>query len=120
VSHLTTEAKVMADKLGVLPHIVEAVLNYVLGSRTGVAGVYNRAAYEREIRAALFMWADHVRPNSNRRRRPRRRNHRRSDGGSARSQSRAASPRSGTADLSPQLPRRELADGRERLELRPP
>jgi hypothetical protein len=42
-------------------HIVEAVLNYVSGSRTGVAGVYNRAAYEREIRAALFMWADHVR-----------------------------------------------------------
>jgi len=30
---------VMADRLGVLPHIVEAILNHVSGHRAGVAGV---------------------------------------------------------------------------------
>jgi integrase len=49
----------MAD-LGVLPHTIEAVLNHV-GHRGGVAGVYNKSAYEREVRAALALWADHVR-----------------------------------------------------------
>jgi integrase len=49
----------MAD-LGVLPHVIEAVLNHV-GSRKGVASIYNRSPYEREARAALALWADHVR-----------------------------------------------------------
>jgi hypothetical protein len=48
----------MAD-LGVLPHIVEAVLNHA-GHRGGVAGVYNRASYEREMRSALAVWTDHI------------------------------------------------------------
>ena len=47
-------------ELGVPPHIVEAVLNHVSGHKAGIAGVYNRASYEREKRAALAMWADHV------------------------------------------------------------
>jgi integrase len=47
-------------ELGVQPHIVEAVLNHVSGHKAGVAGVYNRAAYEREVKAALALWADHV------------------------------------------------------------
>jgi len=55
-----TVATVMADKLGVLPHIVEAILNHVSGHRAGVAGVYNRARYEAEMRDALTRWADHV------------------------------------------------------------
>jgi integrase len=55
-----TVATVMADKLGVLPHIIEAMLNHVSGHKAGVAGVYNRASYEREVRAALILWADHV------------------------------------------------------------
>jgi len=55
-----TGATVMADRLGVLPHIIEAVLNHVSGHRAGVAGVYNRARYEDEMRAALGRWADHV------------------------------------------------------------
>jgi integrase len=55
-----TAATVMADRLGVLPHIVEAVLNHVSGHRAGVAGVYNLARYETEMRAALTAWADHV------------------------------------------------------------
>ena len=28
--------------------------------RRGVAGVYNRSPYEREVRAALALWAEHV------------------------------------------------------------
>jgi integrase len=51
---------VMADRLGVLPHIVEAILNHVSGHRAGVAGVYNRARYAAEMREALERWAEHV------------------------------------------------------------
>jgi integrase len=54
-----TAATRMAD-LGILPHVVEAALNHV-GSRKGVAGIYNRSPYEREVRAALALWADHIR-----------------------------------------------------------
>ena len=36
------------NEIGVTPHIVEAVLGHVSGSRGGVAGVYNLAAYEPE------------------------------------------------------------------------
>ncbi|MDF0523402.1 integrase arm-type DNA-binding domain-containing protein [Bradyrhizobium yuanmingense] len=53
-------ATVMADRLGVLPHIVEAILNHVSGHRAGVAGVYNRARYAAEMREALERWAQHV------------------------------------------------------------
>jgi integrase len=55
-----TAATVMADRLGVLPHIVEAILNHVSGHRAGVAGVYNRARYEAEMREALERWGEHV------------------------------------------------------------
>jgi integrase len=55
-----TVATRMAD-LGVQPHIIEAVLNHVSGHKAGVAGIYNRSSYEREVRAALMLWADHVR-----------------------------------------------------------
>ena len=47
-------------ELGVAPHIVEAVLNHVSGHRSGVAGIYNRAAYAAEKKAALELWAAHV------------------------------------------------------------
>ncbi len=47
-----TGATRMADS-GVQPHIIEAVLNHVSGHKGGVAGVYNRAAYEPEKRTAL-------------------------------------------------------------------
>jgi hypothetical protein len=48
-------------ELGVLPHVIEAVLNHVSGHKAGIAGVYNRSGYEREVRAALALWADHLR-----------------------------------------------------------
>jgi integrase len=50
----------MAD-LGVQPHVIEAVLNHQSGTKAGVAGIYNRSSYEREVRSALALWADHVR-----------------------------------------------------------
>lgn len=48
------------NTIGVLPHVVEAVLNHVSGSRAGVAGVYNHATYNREKRDALDRWSAHV------------------------------------------------------------
>jgi integrase len=47
-----TAATRMADH-GVAPHIIEMVLNHISGFRGGVAGVYNRAEYVAEKRAAL-------------------------------------------------------------------
>lgn len=54
-----TAATGMAE-LGVQPHIIEAILNHTSGHKAGVAGIYNRASYAREIKAALALWADHV------------------------------------------------------------
>jgi integrase len=48
-------------ELGVQPHIIEAVINHISGHKGGVAGVYNKASYEREKTAALATWADHLR-----------------------------------------------------------
>ena len=47
-------------EIGIAPHIVEAVVNHVSGHKGGVAGVYNKAKYSPEKRAALQRWADHV------------------------------------------------------------
>jgi integrase len=54
-----TTATRLAD-LGVQPHIIEVVLNHAGGHRSGVAGVYNKATYAKEVRNALAMWSDHV------------------------------------------------------------
>lgn len=54
-----TAATMMADR-GVLPHIVETILNHISGHRAGVAGVYNRALYADEVRLALGAWSEHV------------------------------------------------------------
>jgi integrase len=50
----------MAD-LGIQPHIIEQILNHQSGHKAGIAGVYNRSVYEREVRAALAQWHDHIR-----------------------------------------------------------
>ena len=42
------------------PHICEAITNHKGVHRTGVAGVYNRALYIAEKRAALDSWANHL------------------------------------------------------------
>ena len=49
------------NDLGVLPHIVEVVLNHVGGSRSGVAGTYNKSLYANEVRSALERWHAYVR-----------------------------------------------------------
>ena len=55
-----TAATRMHDDLGVLPHVVEAILNHYSGHRAGVAGIYNRASYLTEMRSALEMWERHL------------------------------------------------------------
>jgi integrase len=58
-----TADTVMNDRLGVLPHVVEAILNHVSSGKSGkagVAGTYNHAVYLRERVEALQLWADHV------------------------------------------------------------
>jgi integrase len=47
-------------ELGVLPHVIEACLNHLSGHKKGIAGVYNRATYSAEKRAALDVWAQHI------------------------------------------------------------
>jgi integrase len=47
--------------LGVAPHVVEQILNHQSGHRAGIVGVYTRSSYEREVKAAMALWADHIR-----------------------------------------------------------
>lgn len=47
-------------ELGVLPHVIEAIVNHISGHKGGVAGVYNKAVYAAEKKAALELWANHV------------------------------------------------------------
>jgi hypothetical protein len=39
---------------------MEAVLNHISGHKAGVAGIHNRATYEKEKRDALDKWAAHL------------------------------------------------------------
>ena len=54
-----TAATRMAE-LGVLPHVVERVLNHVSGTFGRVAGIYNRFQYVDEMREALTVWEAHL------------------------------------------------------------
>jgi integrase len=47
-------------EFGVLPHVIEAMLNHVSGHRSGVAGVYNRSNYEADVKAALVLWSEYL------------------------------------------------------------
>jgi integrase len=48
----------LAD-LGVLPDIIELVLNHA-GHRGGISGIYNQGRYQREVRTAMIRWSDHI------------------------------------------------------------
>jgi integrase len=50
----------MHERLGVMPHVVEAVLGHVSGHLAGVSGVYNKSSYAELKRVALVKWADHI------------------------------------------------------------
>jgi integrase len=50
----------MAD-IGIAPHVIEQILNHQSGHKAGPAGIYNRSSYQREVRAALATWHDHLR-----------------------------------------------------------
>lgn len=48
------------QRLGVRFEVTEAILNHVSGSKSGVAGVYQRHDWAPEKRAALTAWANHI------------------------------------------------------------
>lgn len=48
------------QRLGVRFEVTEAILNHVSGSRSGVAGIYQRHQWEAEKREALDAWARHI------------------------------------------------------------
>ena len=48
------------NEIGIEPHIVEAILGHVSGTRGGIAGRYNYALYESQKATALSRWAEHV------------------------------------------------------------
>jgi integrase len=48
------------QRLGIRLEVTEAVLNHVSGSRSGVAGIYQRHDWASEKRAALEAWSNHV------------------------------------------------------------
>ncbi len=57
---MTPRDRELAQGLGILPHVAEAILNHVSGHLAGVAGIYNRSTYAKEKRAALDLWATHL------------------------------------------------------------
>ena len=48
------------QRLSVMPVVIEAALNHVSGTRSGIVGIYQRHQYEEERRDALNRWAAHV------------------------------------------------------------
>lgn len=47
-------------RLGVAPHVIEKVLNHTSGVISGVAAVYNRHQYTKEMGEALKLWETHM------------------------------------------------------------
>jgi integrase len=50
----------LGEELKIPPHIIECCLNHISGFRSGVAGTYNRASYQAEMRTAMVRWADQL------------------------------------------------------------
>jgi integrase len=55
-----TVATGLSEWLDIEPHVVESILNHISGSKAGVAGIYNRATYLPQRKAALALWANHI------------------------------------------------------------
>ncbi len=60
IHDLRRSAATHLGNLGIQPHIVEALLNHVSGSKAGVAGTYNRATYDQERRIAMNLWGERI------------------------------------------------------------
>jgi len=60
IRNLPPEDRKLAEGLQIAPHVIEAVLNHVSGTKAGVHGIYNRSPYAREKRHALELWADRL------------------------------------------------------------
>lgn len=54
-----TYASVHAE-LGTPIHVIEKMLNHVSGSLSGVAGIYNRYSYQKEMEQAVQAYEDHL------------------------------------------------------------
>ncbi len=48
------------QRLGTAPHIVELALNHRSGTFSGVAGIYQRHRYAKEVQEAFELWSRHV------------------------------------------------------------
>jgi integrase len=48
------------QRLGIAPHIVELALNHQSGTFSGVAGIYQRHRYAKEVRGAFELWSNHI------------------------------------------------------------
>jgi integrase len=48
------------QRLGIPPHIVELALNHRSGTFSGVAGIYQRHRYAKEVREAFDLWSKHI------------------------------------------------------------
>ncbi|HMF25915.1 MAG TPA: site-specific integrase [Pseudolabrys sp.] len=57
---LRRSAATHMGELGVLPHVIETILNHVSGHRAGVAGVYQRSKYQDQVKAALQLYGDWI------------------------------------------------------------
>ena len=47
-------------RLGVPPHVTERILAHSSGTISGVAAIYNRHSYQKEMREALRLWESHL------------------------------------------------------------
>jgi integrase len=45
-------------EIGIQPHVVEQILNHQSGHKSGVAGIYNKSRYTKEVTTALLQWAE--------------------------------------------------------------
>lgn len=55
-----TYATVHAE-IGTPIHVIEKLLNHVSGTLSGIAGIYNRYSYQKEMREAVIRYEEHIR-----------------------------------------------------------
>ncbi|GBF27482.1 tyrosine recombinase XerC [bacterium MnTg02] len=46
--------------LGILPNVIERILNHQSGVNSGLVGIYQRHEYRAERRESIMLWGDHV------------------------------------------------------------